>query len=409
MIKAIILENFFSFKESTKIELNPDINILVGINGSGKSNFLKAIRLLFDGISGNGFEKLFLKDWGGFSAVGNFNDSQSDTIKVSYEFDKNAINKLIGNKGYRFPDNPIYEITIHKSGTTSYYLEEFIYSQNTQKDYNSPFIFLKMKNGKGQIYTREKSHVSIQHYPQTDGDIFFKEQEPVLRQISDPNRFLPLFTLKTAIEALTAYDYFDTTLKSLIRQPTTYGTDERLLSSGENLIQMLHRIKNHHTLDYDKIEGLLKNVNPNFKDINFDFLGPKFYLVLREKGLAKTVGIEHISDGTLRFLLLLTILYNPDRGNLVCIDEPEIGLHPDMINTIAEAIKYASKKTQIIIATHSPLLLNSFEISDISIFEKTSSNKTVVTQKDEQDFEDWNENYLIGQLWLNGKIGGKRW
>lgn len=409
MIKSIKLENFFSFGECEKIELNPDINILVGINGSGKSNFLKAIRLLYDGIAGVGFEKIFLKDWGGFNTVGNFNDSQAETIRVTYEFDKESINNVIDNKGFRFPSNPIYEITIHKSGATSYFLEEFIYGSNKSKTHDSPFIFLKMKNGKGQISTRESNRVSIQYYPQTDGEISFKEQEPVLRQISDPNRFLPLYTLKTAIEAVSAYDYFDTTLKSVIRQPASYGTDERLLSSGENLVQILHRIRNHHSLDYDKIENLLKNINPNFKDINFDFLGSKLYLVLREKGLAKTVGVEHISDGTLRFLLLLTVLYNPDRGSLVCIDEPEIGLHPDMINTVAEAIKYASKKTQVIVATHSPLLLNSFELSDILIFEKDSSNKTIVAQKNEEDFEDWNENYLVGQLWLNGKIGGKRW
>mgnify|MGYP006295391349 FL=1 len=294
MIKSIKLENFFSFSECEKIELNSDINIFVGINGSGKSNFLKAIRLLYDGIAGVGFEKVFLKDWGGFNTVGNFNESQDEIIRITYEFDKESINKVIDNKLYRFPTNPIYEITIHKSGATSYFLEEYIISTNKRKKHDSPFIFMKMKNGKGQISTRERSKVSIQYYPQEDGEISFKEQEPVLRQISDPNRFLPLFMLKTAIEAVSAYDYFDTTLKSMIRQPASYGTDERLMSSGENLVQILHRIKNHHSLYYDKIETLLKKINPNFKDINFDFLGSKFYLVLREKGLAKTVGVEHI-------------------------------------------------------------------------------------------------------------------
>lgn len=414
MIKSITLENFFSFESSQKIELNSDINILVGINGSGKSNFLKAIRLLYDGITGIGFEKLFLKEWGGFNIVGNFNETEADTIKISYEFDTRAINKVIGNKGYRFPKNPVYEITIHRSGATSYYLEEYIYSNNTNAKYNkTPFVFMKMKNGRGQISTRTKGEtnnkVSFQFYPQKEEDISFKEQEPVLRQISDPNRFYPLFTLKTAIEAVSTYDYFDTTLKSLIRQPASYGTDEKLLASGENLVQILHRLKNHRPLDYEKIEKLLKNINPNFKDINFDLLGPKLYLVLRERHLAKTVGVEHISDGTLRLLLLLSILHNSDRGSLVCIDEPEIGLHPDMINTVSDAIKYASSNTQIIIATHSPLLLNSFDIEDVLIFEKDPSNKTIVTLKDEEDFENWNDNFLVGQLWLNGKIGAKRW
>ena len=118
----------------------------------------------------------------------------------------------------------------------------------------------------------------------------------------------------------------------------------------------------------------------------------------------------HISDGTLRFLLLLSILYNPDRGTLVCLDEPEIGLHPDMINTIAEGIKYAAQTgTQMFIATHSPLLLNAFDLEDILIFEKDENNKSIVKTKSEEDFADWQGKFLAGQMWLRGQLGGTRW
>lgn len=129
-------------------------------------------------------------------------------------------------------------------------------------------------------------------------------------------------------------------------------------------------------MSYDKIEGLLQSINPNFKDISFDFIGSKSLLVLREKNLTRSVPVEHISDGTLRYLLLISILYNPERGSLICIDEPETGLHPDMINTVSQAIKYASQNgSQLIIATHSPILLNQFDLDDIWIFEKTKIMK----------------------------------
>lgn len=407
MIKRIKLENFFSFGVSESIELNGNTNILLGINGSGKSNFLKAIRFLYESIAGNGLEKIFLKDWSGFGSVANFSEAQAEIIKISYEFDKDKINKVIDNK-YRFAKNPIYEIIIHKSGTTSYYLEESLFCEPSKGECNR-FIFLQMKNGRGLISTRENNKVGIQHYPRDGFDILFKEQELVLRQISDPDRFFPLYALKIAIESISVYDYFDTTLKSPIRTPVNYGTDVKLLSTGENLVQILHRIKNNHTLQYEKIEDLLKNVNPNFKDINFDVIGSKFFIALREKNLAKTVGVEHISDGTLRFLLLLAILFNPERGCLICLDEPEIGLHPDMINMIADSIKQASINSQIIIATHSPLLLNSFNLEDCLIFEKNSKNESIITRKTEGDFPDWNDDFLVGQLWLSGKIGAKRW
>jgi predicted ATPase len=88
MIASSTLENFFSCGEPTAIHLNSDVNVLVGINGSGKSNFLRAIRLLYEGVIGEGVEKIFLRDWSGFNAVGNFNKSQKEYIKLTFEFAK---------------------------------------------------------------------------------------------------------------------------------------------------------------------------------------------------------------------------------------------------------------------------------------------------------------------------------
>ncbi|SMD01519.1 Predicted ATPase [Desulfocicer vacuolatum DSM 3385] len=408
MISKIILENFFSFNQSTSIELNSDINILLGINGSGKSNFLKAIHLLQESIVGDGLEKILLKHWSGFDSVVNFNREEKDYIKISFEFDKDAIEKAINKQGYRFHKNPIYEITICKSGMTSYYLKEKLYSKSNSK-YEDDFIYMEMDNAQGIISTREKGQVGIKKYPQEHKQISFKPTELVLRQISDPDRFYPHFTLKRSIEEYSVYYHFDTGFNSIIRQPSSYGTEVKLLPDGQNLVTILNNIKNNHSFHYDKIEKTINKINPSFKDINFAFLGSKIYLVLREEQLSKSVSIDHISDGTLRYLILLSILFNPERGNIVCIDEPEISLHPDMINSISDAVKEASKNTQMIITTHSPLLLNSFEIEDVLIFEKNIDNETMVFRKTIDEFEDWIENFMVGQAWLQGLLGGKRW
>ncbi len=408
MISKITLENFFSFRHPTVIELNPDINILVGINGSGKSNFLKAIQLLYESIIGNGLEKLFLKQWSGFDSVANFNNDGKDYIKIAVEFNKDSINKITDKQGYQFHTNPIYELSIVKSGITSYYLKEKLFSESINADEND-FIFMEMNNTQGVISTRENGEVGFQKYPQATKQITFKSTEPVLRQISDPERFYPLFTLKRALEELSLYFHFDTTTGSIIRQPSGYGTETKLLPDGQNLMTILNNLKNNHPLGYNEIEELIKEINPYFKDVNFAFIGSKLYLVLREESLTKSVTIEHISDGTIRYLLLLSILFNPQRGNLVCIDEPETSLHPDMINTVAESIKQASKKTQMLIATHSPLLLNSFEIDDILVFEKNPNNETEVNIKSADEFTGWIDDFLVGQAWVQGLIGGKRW
>jgi predicted ATPase len=409
MLVSITAENFFSFGRATTVQLNPDINLLVGINGSGKSNLIKAIRFLLESAVGEGMERLMLQEWGGFSNVGNFNGSLKDTIRVSYEFDKNAISSTLGSKGYDFQENPIYEVTIFKLGATGYYLKEKLYSKSTDGQKN-PFIFMEMKNGQGIISTRENSKVGIQKYPQETKDISFKATELVLRQVSDPDRFYPLYSLRMALGKMMVYEYFDTTLKSPLRQPGAYGTEEMLVSNGQNLISVLTRIKNHHPLEFLKVEQFLQKVNPNFKDISFDPIGSKLLLVLIERGLAKSVSIEHISDGTLRFLILLSIMFNPERGGLLCLDEPEIGLHPDMINSVVETFRHASGKgSQLIVATHSPLLLNSLSLKHVLIFEKDNENQTVVSRKSEEDLIEWQEGFLAGQLWLQGQLGGTRW
>lgn len=410
MLSKIILENFFSFRHSTAIALNPDINILLGINGSGKSNFLKAIQLLYESIVGNGFEQLFLGAWGGFDTVANFNQDEKDYIKLTFEFDKNAVNRV---DGFQFGNNPIYEVAIFRVGGTSYYLQEKLYSERMETD-DGDLIFLEMKNLRGVISTREEGEVGLQKYPSHGGQptgeqLTFKSTEPVLRQISDPERFYPVFTLKRALEEISVYYYFDTTFSSVIRQPSSYTIATKLASDGQNLMTLLNRIKNNHPMDYENIEEAVKKINPYFKDINFDLIGSKLYLVLREKHLSKSISIEQISEGTLSYLLLLSILFNPERGKLVCIDEPETSLHPDMINTISNAIKYATKDTQMIVTTHSPLLLNLFEIDDVLIFEKNEQNETEVNVKDVDDFDEWMDDFLVGQAWLQGLIGGKRW
>jgi len=358
MIKKITLENFLSFRVPTTISLNPGVNILLGINGSGKSNFLNSIRLLYESVIGDGLENFINKN-GGLESLKNFNAEKKDDIKLSFEFDKEVIKKATQQKGYEFRINPIYDITI-KSDITSYYLQEDLHYTNT-------------------VSFMQKTIYLCQ--------LLFKQTESVLRQILEHENNYSLAILKRALAGLSAYYCYDTTYNSPVRHPAVDSTEKKLLSDGQNLANILNNIKNNHSLHYEKIEEAMKKINPYFKGIDF----------------------EHISDGTLRYLLLLSILYNPERGGLVCINEPETGLHPDMINTISEAIKYASGTSQIIITTHSPLLLNSFDIEDILIFEKKDLNQTIVSSKSSDECEEWVGDILPGQAWLQGLIGGKRW
>lgn len=406
MLASITLENFFSFDEPTTINLNPGVNVLVGINGSGKSNFIKAIRLLYEGIIGKGFEKIFLGEWGGFRGVSNFSGAEKGGIRILYEFDNKAI-KNINSKTTRFflEDNLIYEITIFPFGNTSYYLKERVFL----KDKN--LMFLNAENGKGNIrFTQQDSMALLTSDSLKVDDLGLKENLPILSQINEPLRFPQLFIIRKAIETLKLYDPFDVSLNSEIRKPAPYSTEESLQGKGLNLVSTLSYIQNNHAKAFEELNKAIKNVNPQFKGLEFSLQGNFQLISLKEAELDRPIPLVNISDGTLQFLLLCSIFYNPERGNLICIDEPETGLHPDMINTIANLIKKAANDgTQLIIATHSPLLLNKFSLEEVLIFEKNSENQSVVLKKTEEEFEELVNKSSVGQLWLRGLIGGKRW
>ncbi|MDI9879996.1 AAA family ATPase [Flectobacillus longus] len=404
MIKKITIQNFFSFGNEQTIELNADTNVLVGINGTGKSNFIKAIRLLCEIALGD-FEKLFSEKWGGFSSVMNFINPDVDEIAITYEFDKDFLKKNF--QGYfLFHANPIYQVKIHKKGEAGYSLSEWIYNESTKKGVSSPFTYLKVEKGNnGLISEKGAKESKIKRLE------LLKSNESVFKQINDPDRYFPIYTLKKAIEQIDLYSYFDTTFESPIRRLSSYFSEDKLFPDGKNLTSLLSSLNSTSVRAYDKIIEEFKNVNPNFRELVFTTpVAGKSLLSLKEKNLDKTISIEHISDGTLRYLLLLSIFYNPKRGSVVCIDEPETGLHPDMIYGIARGIKYAAQNgTQMIIATHSPLLLNDFILEDLMIFEKDKINQSIVKTISEDEFPSSEGNFLVGQMWLRGQIGGKRW
>ncbi len=387
MFKSITLENFFSFGKSTKIELNPDVNILVGINGSGKSNFIRAIQLLYEGVAGEGLEKLILRDWGGLSYIAGLHQSDPMAIQVCYSF---QLSDQLLQSG--FHSEPTYSIRFEKSNDGYFSLEERIFASNPEGEIE----YLSRENGtismEGQTQITPKMQLSL-----------FEKRNYLTEEVS---------ALQAEIDrGISSYRYFDTSESGKIRQLSDYYLEKKLLGNGNNLTMLLNFISANHPKAFDMIIEQVKNVNPHFKDLVFPVpVSGKTLLTLKEKGLERTIPIQFVSDGTLRFILLLSILYNPNRGSVVCLDEPEMGLHPDMIASVADGIKYAARNgTQMIVSTHSPLLLNDFDLEDILIFEKDAENQTIVKRKTEEDFSDWKGEFLAGQMWVMGQLGGTRW
>ncbi len=404
MIKSVILQDFFSFKGENKIELKDGVNLLLGINGSGKTSFINSLRVLSEGIAGAGLSSLLQEQWGGFDQIVNCSGEKApSSFQITYVFDYTKLNAI--NPDACFKSDVMYCIAVRRSGT-SYTLDEKVYTNHNVKT-GIPFYYLNFSNGSGKISMRDSENSKIVYKDYSSEN--FSGRELILRQINDPVHYLPIHTLHKAIESIIVYDNFDVSGSSRIRSTAEFSNDTRLRKSGVNLTQILNYLNLNQAFAYERLEEAFKNVNPNFRGIVIDNLYGQSYLSLKERNLNKAIGALHISDGTLRFLLMESIFYNPLRGASIAIDEPEKGMHPDMIRSIAEMMKYASKSSQIIVATHSPHLLNQFDLEDILVFEKDENNVTMVHGVSEDDFPEWEGEFLPGQMWLLGQIGGKRW
>lgn len=398
MIKSICLKNFFSFKKNI-ISLN-NLNVLVGINGVGKSNFIKALRVLKATITEGDLSDLILNQWGGFDAMcfAGTQRKESAIVELEFQFDETAI----GRYGYHFKEPVYYCISFKKVGSTQNYsiFESFHTKLPNGK---RAYLYLSMKNGKG--YAREGLS-SEQFTVQYDLE---NTSESLLCQLVDKDRYFQIYTLREAIKDIVVYNYFDTTAKSAIRKPMLPSGAHRLFPDGSNLPQILNRIKINHKNDFTKIASSLHAINPQYNGFDFNFVGNNFELLLDEKGLDKAVHVTHISDGTLRFLCLLSIIYNPQRGALICIDEPEVGLHPDMVAEVINAIKVTDPSSQYIISTHSEHILNDIPVSDVLICEKGEENATIINTFRDKEYVEWANHYATGKLWRDGDLGGNRY
>lgn len=393
MIQSIKFTNFFSFADQT-IELER-LNLLVGINGSGKSNVIKAIRLLKAAVEGN-LSSLIINQWGGCDAVkhcGTDNSKGDQNIGLCFILDPEVLSQY----GYRFHDPVLYSIWINNlAGSVNYSVSEYV-STGGARGYK----YLDFSNGRGSFKEGRSNNQQDVEYSD------FDPQESAFSQVNDRNRYVQLFAVREAIKDIVVYDYFDTTSDSPIRKPALTTTNTKLKHDGSNLVLVLNQISLNDRPSFALIEEALQRVNPHFGSIAYNPLGTSIDLLLAEEHLKRAIHVTHISDGTLRYLCLLSILFNQKRGSLVCIDEPEVGLHPDMLYFIAQYLGQA-QNSQFIIASHSEILLNQFAVDNVIVIEKNDLNQSEIRTFRTEEYKQWASAYATGQLWRAGNLGGNR-
>ena len=179
------------------------------------------------------------------------------------------------------------------------------------------------------------------------------------------------------------YPGFDVTRSSPLRtKAAEIKPDTALSSNGDNLGTVLHEILTRY--DYrsaaEELRDFLRVAYPAFEEIHCDTTygtPPQVLVRVRERGMSRSMELWELSDGMLRFLCLATALLNPQPRPLVAIDEPELGLHPGLLPIVAEMIKTAAERTQVLVTTHSPDLLNCFDIADVAVMARNTDEAKV--------------------------------
>lgn len=336
-----------------------NLNVIIGANGAGKSNFVDFFRILSAMMKEGGLREYI----GGLADIYLYGGAKT----TPHIF----IKMFFGQNGYEF------ELAPTEDG--------FFLINNEARHYLPPNTVRNL--GSGNIdagLLRDKDA----------GSVF-------------GGRHGASWYTYNAISSWQIYHFHDTTKESGMRRYHDQGHNETLFADASNIAPFLMRLRDEHSQEYNEILNAVRLVIPFFDDF---ILKPdaneNLRLNWRQKGLNDyPMRPSQLSDGSIRFICLATALLQPSPPSTIIIDEPELGLHPEAIALLAELIQSAALRTQVIVATQSPALIDYFAIEDIVVVNRKDGASTFERLK-EEDFSEWLKDYAVGELWRKNVIAG---
>jgi predicted ATPase len=233
-------------------------------------------------------------------------------------------------------------------------------------------------------------------------------ERSILAQRRDPDTYPEITRLAEVLGDVRIYREWSFGRYTPARLPqATDAPNKWMAPDASNLALILSKLKRNPVARSVFID-LFRAIYSDVVDVDVLIEGGTAQIFVQEDTFI--VPATRLSDGTLRYLCLLAILCDPEPPPLVCIDEPELGLHPDVVSKLAEALLYASERTQLIVTTHSAALVDAFtqDPEAILVCEK-DKGATVLRRLDSKQLAPWLKTYRLGSLWTSGEIGGTRW
>lgn len=390
-IKKLRLQNFLSYgSEGEEIELQP-LNVLIGPNGSGKSNLIEALAVLK--ATPTDLSSVFRQGGG----INNFlwkgtQKKWKDIKRITVAQIKAIINtsQNFDNKPKQY--NLEYKLNLTASEQRIKVEDEVINHINAPSDTIEDLI---------DNQTRKENLINRE---------ILDSEQSILSQVKDMERYPGMFYLSSQFSKISLYRQWQMGRHSEPRNPQPADLPiHPLEENASNLGLFLNNLKKQ--IGHRAIIENLKKFYDSADEINVDIYGNTVQIFIREETLEQPIiPATRLSDGTLRYLFLMALLLDPTPPPLICIEEPEIGLHPDILSTIAEMLIDASKRTQIILTTHSDALVSALsEYPECILVCERDQQGTHLRRLEPEKLKNWLENYTLGDLWRMGEIGGNRW
>ncbi|MFN7153977.1 MAG: AAA family ATPase [Acidovorax sp.] len=372
-IQKLTVKGYKSIAKLESFALRP-LNVLIGANGAGKSNFIGLFRFLAS-VVGDNFP-VDVQKWGGPEALLHYGSKVTPRMDLEIQFSANS--------GFTGSFENGYRVTLEATQDN-----RLVFSREEPTVRGTAYSFPK-------AYSLGSGHDSARI--RTDKD---SSSATVSRYVLEK------------LQIWRQYHFHDTGDMAAVKRIHAVNDNLRLKPDAANLAAYLRKLKTTPAFEasYDRIVETIRRAAPFFGDFVFRDEATEFIeLEWTERGRPDTPWKAHVlSDGTLRFICLTTLLLQPKAllPETVLIDEPELGLHPFAINLLAEMLKGAADSKQVIVSTQSVELLNNFQPEDVVVVQR-EGDASVFKRLDADELADWlTDDYSLGELWKRNVLGGR--
>lgn len=367
--------------QEVDIELRP-LTVMIGVNGVGKSSVLEVLSLLSSSAQGKFRERL--GQMGGLGAV--LTSGRADSLTLGIEMSVDA-------------DAPLaYRIELAQRGPAYSITEELL----TQQRNPNPPAFKHIES-RGEDIRYFNPYGGGLTRPTWTHDPF----ESSLSQV--PKMFQSSEELRQRLASATLYHVLNVDPKAPVRLPQTMQPAELPGANGETLVPCLYYLRETDPDRFEAIHDALAAAFPSsFERLEFPPVAAgTLALALRDRAFARSIYVHQLSEGTLRFLWLATLLQSPALPSLCMIDEPEVSLHPEMLSLLADLLREASTRGVIVVATHSDRLIRFLEPEEVLVVDMAEDGSAIPTWADQLDLDAWLKEFTLDEIWRMGRIGGR--